>query len=653
MNHLRCQTLESFFHDCHHRISLVLFSSLLLLLLFIVHPSHPFSTVAVNHRKALSAYITCDNVQNVVMNGIRRKPFHCVTTATTTSRVYVFKGGYTYGNHHNHANHNPPPPPPPPQRPLPNMPSQTFLDLAHSQFELLSNALLYSKTTTTNKNNKKDESQEESKIKSIALYLPQENKNTGQLEFIPSVVYPSHPKSGRVFIASDADSGVPPTVPPTLTQLPGFANARTIIPTYPFTNGGVGSSNNSAAVGTPEEVLCDRRVGNKDEVTALSVPLFSGPQTIGVLLIWGKKKPATDVSTDSDDQEIDGDDSLWTERDIAQIKRTGSTLAMALCMDADRINNKIRTDEFRVAIADNLHQVKNPVQALRTFTKLLQRNMSIGTDIHDNIRLVDDMVVLSDRLVRNLEPIDAVIDAMEISNKSTFSSQRFLAPQIEKNNGVHPKLTPTSSYLVKLSPPEQRQTSQTDRRKDPYYDDDKIQIAFVTDVLQPIFSVSKEVARENGIKFYVVGMNDDNELPGVMIYPRALQEAIVNVVENAIKYVKLGRDGCWGVENLQPEIRISLRSNNDNQARRGVTIFVEDNGPGISLEEKESVFKRGYRGTNARNLSVGSGIGLDYSRYMIEKMQGSISILHNNSNGYLQGTVVQFVLFGKINQQRE
>ncbi len=633
MNHLRCQTLLRFFRDYNYRISFLLFSTSLLFL-YIIQSSHSFSTVDSNHRKVISTFNNCDNV---VKNRMRRKPLK-------TCRLYVFKGGYTNGNNHNHVNNNQPPQPPP-QRPLPNMPSQTFLDLAHSQFELLSNALLYRKTKTTNNNNKTDESQEESKIKSIALYLPQENKNNGQLEFIPSVVYPSHPKSGRVFIASDADSGIAPTVPPTLTQLPGFANARTIIPTYPFMNGGVGSSNNSAAVGTPEEVLCDRRVGNKDEVTALSVPLFSGPQTIGVLLIWGEKKPATAVSTNNSAYEK----SLWTERDIAQIKRTGSTLAMALCMDADCINNKIRTDEFRVAIADNLHQVKNPVQALRTFTKLLQRNMSIGTNIHDNIRLVDDMVVLSDRLVRNLEPIDAVIDAMEISNES---SQRFLAPQIENNNGVflHPKLMPTSSYLVKLSPPEQRQASQTDRRKDPHYDDDRIQIAFVTDVLQPIFSVSKEVARENGIKFYVVGMNDDNELPGVVIHPRALQEAIVNVVENAIKYVKLGRNGRWGVENFQPEIRISLRPNDNNQARRGVTILVEDNGPGISLEEKELVFKRGYRGTNARNVSVGSGIGLDYSRYMIEKMQGSISIGHNNSNSYLRGTVVQFVLFGKINQ---
>lgn len=521
------------------------------------------------------------------------------------------------------------------RRSLPIMPSQTFLDLVLSQFELLSDALY---STSPNSNKSEDQ---ESKIKSIALYLPQENAKTGQLEFVPLAVYPTLPKTGRVFIASDASSGLPPTVPPILTQLPGFAHAETIIPTYPFTAAASSNLNGvSAAVGTPEEVLCDRRLGGKTgeaPFTALSLPLFSGPQTIGVLLIWGKR----DVSQNP----------LWTERDIAQIRRTGETLAIALCMDANLIQNRMRTEEFRVAIADNLHQVKNPVQALRTFTKLLKRN--IATAGRDNVelgRLVDDMVVQSDRIVQNLIPFDSIMNAMD----DPWSYQKLLASPMEEKKEViiHPKLMPTSSYLGELSPSKES-TSQSKQRKVPYIDDDHIQIAFLPDILQHVVSAYQAMSRERDIEFSVHGMNSDNDLPGVMIYPRALQEAVSNVLDNALKYVKLGLNGNWGVDNFHPMVRITLLPN-DDILLRGVTILVEDNGPGIPLEERESVFQRGFRGVNARSVSDGSGIGLEYSRLMVEKMGGSLSLQNFaiNENSFLRGTVVQFILYGKSAKQK-
>ena len=541
-----------------------------------------------------------------------------------------------------------------PQSPLPVMPSQTFFDLVYSQFELLSNALIHPRTKT-----KKGEYYEDhdptSKVKSIALYLPQENSKTGQLEFLPSAVFPSHPKSERVFIASDANSGKPPTVPPTLTQLPGFAHAETIIPTYPFITATTSAGGASALVGTPEEVLCDLRSGGETgdtTYTAISLPLFSGPQTIGVLLVWGQKETITNVDSDFDNDNQNCSSHVFTEKDMEQIRRIGETLAMALCMDADRINSKIRNEEFRVTIADNLHQVKNPVQALRTFTKLLKRNMAANGHHDAQLgTLVDHIHMQSNRVAENLIPIDQMIDTIQNSN-DLISYQKLLAPIVQNSNNnaetsdFHPKLMPTSSYLVKLSSTTSQQNpSNLNSRKVHAIDDEQLQIAFLTDVLQPVISVSQAIASENGIEFTIYGMEDDNELPGVMIYPRALQEAVTNVLENAIKYVKLGKSGNWGVENIHPLIQVSLQPN-DNTLMRGVTITIEDNGPGISLAERESVFQRGFRGVNARRSSSGSGIGLEYSRAMIDKMGGTLS-LHQNSDCNVRGTMIKFVLFGK------
>jgi len=534
--------------------------------------------------------------------------------------------------------------------PLPIMPSQTFLDLAYSQFELLQNALIHS---PMNDGNNLEEY--ESKVKSIALYLPQENSNTGQLEFLPSAVFPSHPKTERVFIASDASSGLPPTVPPTLTQLPGFANAQSIIPTYPFTSATTDTGGISAVVGTPEEVLCDRRLGSEAgsaSSTALSIPLFSGARTIGVLLIWGQQKQRKGPVNEQVNSVVS---SIWTDRDISQIRRAGETLAMALRMDADRHHNQIKTEEFRVAIADNLHQVKNPVQALRTFTKLLQRNMATDGDANIKLgQLVDNMVLQSERIAQNIGPIDTMIDAME--DPDSFNSyQRLLEPiettnkyitQSENTRTVHPKLMPTNSYLIHLSStsPEHVKPGVKTNRIIPT--DDELQIAFVPDVLLPILSVSEALAMENDINFEVYGINDDTDLPGVMVYPKALQEAFSNVLDNAIKYVKLGKDGNWNEENTNPIVRVALLPNDKTMAR-GVTIIIEDNGPGISSQESKLIFQRGFRGEDAKKKCEGSGIGLDYSRSMIEKMGGELSIIAN-SKYYLCGAVVRFVLYRKI-----
>jgi len=542
--------------------------------------------------------------------------------------------------------------------PFPPMPSQTFRDLVHSQFELLSNALLHS-TPSYIPSYSSYEYEPRSKIKSIVLYLPQENSNTGQLEFLPSLVYPSLPKSERIFIASDSKSGLAPTIPPTLTQLPGFTHAANLIPTYPFTAVAKDAGGASAAVGTLEEVLCDRKLGGS---AALSLPLFSGAQTIGAVLIWGQQTQC-DI-----DEGIQYQNSIWTDEDKAQIRRMGETVAMALCLDSDRYQNQIKTEDFQVAIADNLHQVKNPVQALRTFTKLLQRNLATdgdGKDIQLE-RLIENMVVQSDRIIQNLSSIDSVLDAIEDGRSSSSSYQRLLSPMERRSlalqetprkqsKSINPKLMSTSSYLVKLSTPVENdatypQTQSKSRNRVPVVggdsNEDQLQIGFLPDNLQSVLSAYKVIAEENGIQFEVYGMEDNAELPGVTLRPNMLQEAVTNVLDNAIKYVTLGCYGNWNVKNPSPKIRVRIKSNS-NDDPSGVMILVDDNGPGISLSDREAVFERGFRGQDAREVSPGTGIGLEICKAIITEMGGDLSVLDECSIESLGGTTIRFILYRK------
>jgi signal transduction histidine kinase len=321
-------------------------------------------------------------------------------------------------------------------RPTPPMPSQLFQQLAMSQLELLASSLQFGSVDSTRK----------SKIKSMALYLPQENALTGQLEFLPAVLYP-HPDKDRVFIASDATSGRAPTLPRTLTKLPGFAVASSLLPGYPM----VSASSHQAGIGVVEEVFCDVRGGTGSGAgggAALSVPLFSGSQTVGVLLVSPSDELSAQIVGSSDDLSSaeSSTSSVWTNEDREQVGRAATSLSLALSMDNERLALQSQNRAVKEALSDSLHQLKNPLQALRTYGKLLQQHIadaearsppsssstsSSYTEAHTTptgllstrqrgaatttprlLELADHLMVQSDRLSQRLKPVDWIVDNM-------------------------------------------------------------------------------------------------------------------------------------------------------------------------------------------------------------------------------------------------
>jgi signal transduction histidine kinase len=543
-------------------------------------------------------------------------------------------------------------------RPFPVMPSQLLQQLALSQLELLASSLPLPGRPGA------------SKIKSMCLYLPQENVNTGQLEFLPAVLYPN-PRSERVFIASDSDSGVAPTLPKTLTKLPGFAHATSLLPGYPM----VSSSERMAGIGAVEEVLCDIKAANG--AAALSVPLFAGSQTVGVLLVSPAGAPRKK-------------ESVWTREDREQVARAAQSLSLALSMDSERAALQMQSEVVRDALSDSLHQVKNPLQALRTYGKLLQRRIADVTDEKGMTpqlqELVEHLMVQSDRLVDRLKPVDSIVDSLETNGLlslkpvgSTADQQslvRWTKPfSWERETLEFARGTPSggfdtfdnttttrSSGALTTEPsrppsrgPEERyrsnkpdptpqaseneqQTKESRSASSSLMEDMELEMAFVVDVLEPISSAFRAIALDRDIDFVV---ENSDELPGVTICPQALQEAVSNVLDNSFKYVVLPKPGSAFSRNPSPQVQLRL-SPNIGSLGPGVTILVEDNGPGVLEEDRQAIFDRGFRAAATRSVG-GTGIGLDIALALMQKMGGTLQIC--NDEGRLNGTVMKFVLF--------
>ena len=97
----------------------------------------------------------------------------------------------------------------------------------------------------------------------------------------------------------------------------------------------------------------------------------------------------------------------------------------------------------------------------------------------------------------------------------------------------------------------------------------------------------------------------------VMQDKRWLGEAVINVLDNAIKY---SPDGS--------KIFIRLQKRNDL-----VRMEIEDQGIGIPQNEYHKIFQRFYRGSSREVMEKsGTGIGLFLSREIIEKHAGTITV---------------------------
>ena len=86
----------------------------------------------------------------------------------------------------------------------------------------------------------------------------------------------------------------------------------------------------------------------------------------------------------------------------------------------------------------------------------------------------------------------------------------------------------------------------------------------------------------------------DDNLPSLQIDERKFQQAVGNIIDNAVKFTP--RTG-----------RIELRAECRDDC---ISIVVDDSGPGIPLNQREKVFERFYQANEGSGRSDGLGLGL-------------------------------------------
>jgi two-component system phosphate regulon sensor histidine kinase PhoR len=100
--------------------------------------------------------------------------------------------------------------------------------------------------------------------------------------------------------------------------------------------------------------------------------------------------------------------------------------------------------------------------------------------------------------------------------------------------------------------------------------------------------------------------------------PALLEQAVVNLLDNAVKYSGKGSTIKVEAEKQQGE----------------VLIRVSDNGVGIALQDISRIFERFYRVDKARSAKLGgTGLGLSIVKHIVQAHHGHVSVESSPGKG--------------------
>ena len=281
------------------------------------------------------------------------------------------------------------------------------------------------------------------------------------------------------------------------------------------------------------------------------------------------------------EMELDPDRSFAGERAPAAMIAAALGLILVLTVLSGYlfihgVNRDLQTAELRSHfVASVSHELKTPLTAIRMFAETL----SLGRTRDDKTRdeYLETIVNESERLARL---VDNVLD---------FS-------KIEQGKKIY-RMRPT----------------------------------FLPDVIQSAARAMRYPLSQQGFSLNV-SVNED--LPKLSGDADALEQAILNLLSNAMKYSGEGR-----------QIDLSCDRRNGN-----AVIAVTDQGIGISEEHQARVFEKFYRvRESSTNLIAGTGLGLTLVKHIAQAHGGSVRI--ESTPG--KGSTISIHIPVEVHQQNE
>lgn len=212
-----------------------------------------------------------------------------------------------------------------------------------------------------------------------------------------------------------------------------------------------------------------------------------------------------------------------------------------------------------------------------------------------NRQRVEYIVNLAHELKSPLTPIQMLISGLEHRLKlepKEKEAMRIIAYETGRYKSLIDNLYFTSS--LELNQPDVMKIN-----KEP---------VVLNDIIADVVMLFQYGAGRKGVQ--LTDQLDDN-LSHIRVDKNLVKQALINLVNNSIKYTLPGGKVCVKVTHDDANVYVS----------------VTDTGIGISQKEQRSIFERFYRTENARNIGEGGGgLGLATTKFIVEAHGGTISV---------------------------
>jgi signal transduction histidine kinase len=392
------------------------------------------------------------------------------------------------------------------------------------------------------------------------VYMTEELEGGGESKLLPVVVYP---ETGVVW-------------PDVMSQIAGSAAMRHDNRT----------SNESADL-SPKQIASkeDRNVatlappkppdrGAEDSQSKrhqILLPLVSDGTILGLLVTTRETQP-------------------WNSVEQIEIQQIAQTIALAGILDRRqnwlaielRQQQKLQLQQQDL-LHNLLHQLRNPLTAIRTFGKLLIKRLQPGDP---NFGVANSIVRESDRLQELLKHLESAIDIPLITETKFDPNILPPLPASQEEQPVH-----SANLLLPDA-------------------DFRIESCQLTDVLDPLILSAEAIAQDRNLSFYA---HIPRDLPLVQAHPAALREVLSNLIDNALKYTPTGGE---------VDIDVELADIQQSQ----IQICIRDTGMGIPPQDLAKLFTRRYRGVQAQGSIAGTGLGLAIAKELVTHMNGKIEV---------------------------
>ena len=296
-------------------------------------------------------------------------------------------------------------------------------------------------------------------------------------------------------------------------------------------------------------------------VTRRWLPLRDGPQLVGALRVDSRVWP-------------------WPQALAERLQATAGCLTEALGLDLEqqRLSRALAQQDDQLQLL--VHQLRNPLAALRTFGQLLLRRLERDPL---NRPLVENLLAEQRQLNRYVDAIDELARPTPLVAAGPQAEPLLLPPSLDG-----PAQQPLAEWLTPL-----------------------LERAAATASLQGRI------------------WQGPQHLPPWWGAGGAVAEILANLLENAFRYSPIGaRIGlhCMALASGPDGSTGGGAGDGAGGEPKAVGLTVWDSGPAIALEERQRIFGRGARG-QAQGAIPGSGLGLALARDLARRLGGDLELV--------------------------